>query len=210
LSKSLLADIRQSISEQVVDSRTRDLEERLGKRYDYFFTRTGKVKAAAGASPLAGLEGAILEKEGQLKAIKAEYEETESLSSAVKELAQRLETLRTTAKQSESELRELEKKAEGYQSLLGELHKREGEARAAEAEHGRLKAFLDQVLGVCSWSGQAPGEARKSRKMGQGFALKDLARGARRRTDRRDRRPGVAINFQRLGPASGFSYSRPR
>lgn len=148
LSGSLLTDIRQSISEQVIDSRARDLEERLGKRYDHFFTRTGKLKAAAGASPLVALEGSIREKEGQLEAKRAEYAETEILSSSVKGLSARLDGLRVAAKQSEVDLRELEKKTEDYQSLLGELHKREADARTAEAEYGRLKAFLDQVLGL--------------------------------------------------------------
>ena len=148
LSGDLLSDIRQALSVSVVDSRARDLEEKLQKRYDYFFTSTGKVKTAAGASPLAPLEGSIRVKEGQFEAKKAEYEETQALSVSVKALSEKLEALRGEARQSESDLRDLEKKAEGYQALLGELHRREGEAKAAEAEHGRLKAFLDQVLGL--------------------------------------------------------------
>lgn len=148
LSGDLLSDIRQALSASVVDSRARDLEEKLQKRYDYFFTSTGKVKTAAGASPLATLVSSIREKEGQLAAKKAEYEETQALSSSVKSLSEKLEALRATAKQSEAGLRDLERKAEDYQALLNELHKREGEAKVAEAEHGRLKAFLDQVLGL--------------------------------------------------------------
>lgn len=145
LSGDLLSDIRQALSASVVDSRARDLEEKLQKRYGYFFTSTGKVKTAAGASPLATLENSIREKEGQLAVKKAEYEETQALSSSVKSLSEKLEALRGAVEQSETGLRDLEKKAENYQALLGELHKREGEAKAAEAEHGRLKAFLDQV-----------------------------------------------------------------
>jgi len=157
LSGDLLSDIRQALSATVVDSRARDLEEKLQKRYDYFFTSTGKVKTAAGASPLATLESSIREKEGQLAAKKAEYEETQALSSSVKSLSEKLEALRATVKQSETDLRELEKKAESYQALISELHKREGDAKAAEAEHGRLKAFLDQVS-----------EARRERQAAEG------------------------------------------
>lgn len=145
LSGDLLADIRQALSSSVVDSRTRDLEERMKKRYDYFFTSTGKVKNAAGASPLASLEDLIREKQRELELKSEEYAETEILSSSVKGLSARLDGLRAAAKQSEADLRDLEKKAEDYQSLLGELHRREGEAKAAESEYGRLKAFLDQV-----------------------------------------------------------------
>lgn len=145
LSGDLLADIRQALSSSVVDSRTRDLEERLKARYGIYFTPTGRIRTGAGGSTLGSLEESIREKEGQLEAKSAEYAETEVLSSSVKRLSERLDALKAAAKQSESDLRELEKKAEDYQSLLGELHKREGEAKAAESEYGRLKAFLDQV-----------------------------------------------------------------
>ena len=145
LSGDLLSDIRQSLSSQVVDSRTRAFEERLKAQYGIYFTPTGRIRAGAGASSIGTLGILIQEKKGLLEAKNEEYEEADALSYSVKKLSEKLEALRASAKESEFDLRQLEKKADDYQSLMNELHRREGDAKAAEAEYGRLKAFLEQL-----------------------------------------------------------------
>ena len=86
LSGDLLSDIRQSLSSQVVDSRTRALEERLKAQYGIYFTSTGRIRTGAGASSIGNLENLIQEEERLLEAKKEEYEEVDALSYSVKKL----------------------------------------------------------------------------------------------------------------------------
>ena len=139
LSGNLLADIRQSLSAQTIDDRTRGIEKRLSERYGLHFTPTGRKRDS-------GTPAKLNEKKEELEACMNDFAVAESLSAKVKALSGKLGNLRAEVERLRSESGRLEARAKEYEVLKGELEKRLSDTKIAETEYGRLKAEIDRII----------------------------------------------------------------
>ncbi len=142
LSGNLLDDIRTSITAQVVDDRARGVEELLKKRYETYFTPTGKVSKN---SALTQYEQAIRETAAELEARRMEHAEAESLSKRVRALSEKAAALGGDVGRMEAETNALEEKVAAYEKMRAEFDLRSAGAHAAEAGYGRLKTAVEQI-----------------------------------------------------------------
>lgn len=142
LSGNLLDDIRSSITTQAVDDRTRAVAGLLQKRYESYFTPTGKEKSA---TDLARYKEEINKIKAELAERRADLKDAQVISNRVTTLSADVGTLSAEKALLEAETRALDEKTSAYKALREELERRSQEAKAKEGEYGRLKMTLDQI-----------------------------------------------------------------
>jgi DNA repair exonuclease SbcCD ATPase subunit len=142
LSGNIIDDIRQSLSEQVIDSRTRGVGEKLQKLYETYFTPTGRIRSG---SPVLSCDDAIAVARSDLELARAEYADVERASETVRRLAESLERRESEIRMARDDVAALESKAREYEELGLELERKTAETKMAESEYRRLKAHVDGI-----------------------------------------------------------------
>jgi hypothetical protein len=145
LSKSLVANIQESLGVQVSGSGMGPLEERVEAAYDDIFTPTGKLRSGKDAPAIVKLMALREELNEKKQVLLVKMEGFENSSRRFEDLkAQRAQAKRDEEALTKA-LREARTTAEVYVNLLSEEERRNEQVKSAEARYDELKQCIDNI-----------------------------------------------------------------
>ncbi len=183
VSPAVVGDIKQALGVQVSRSVGGPIEAEIEKRYNQYFTRTGKLRTGKNAPDLVRLKAEKKQLEEKLQSLAVRQQAFEQARLKVEDLQERRKRAVSQVEAIRQKLESARRRAEQYSQVKKELEGAIQRARAAEAQYQALAEKINQVDAASVEAGQLGQEieqieaklaaaAKESKLRAQEFELK--------------------------------------